>query len=211
MALQPGVYLPPDDDRQNLQVAGGCSSLLHHLWSLCLSFYLYVGFEVRSPSSPDLGLRFPVFILCLVGGLFHPWNFKDYDYQFSSPEQWNDWAFSSLSQILASSKIGWLQSSPKDDSGVFSFRFSSISPRQVPGTHRISFRDLSSLSRASCYWFLQSSSTSCSTSASPLSFTGCRVCVCLWRYLEASTISFLQRTLQSALTVGEIFCNPDRG
>ena len=73
ITLQQGIQLPPDNYRQNLQMAGGCFSLLHHLQS----FYLHVGFEVWSPSSPDLGSRFPVHILCLVRGLFYPWNFED--------------------------------------------------------------------------------------------------------------------------------------
>ena len=42
------------------------------------------------PALLTLDRKFPVYILRLVGGLFHLWNFENYDYQFSSPEQWND-------------------------------------------------------------------------------------------------------------------------
>ena len=35
---------------------------------------------VLSPSSPDLGQRFPVHVLRLGGRLFHPWDFEGSDY-----------------------------------------------------------------------------------------------------------------------------------
>ena len=56
-------------------MARGHPLVLHHRRNMCSSFYLYLGFKIRSPSSPNLEWRCSVYILCLVRGLFYPRNF----------------------------------------------------------------------------------------------------------------------------------------
>ena len=49
-------------------MARGCTTVLHHFRILRLSFYLYLGFQIWSSSSPNLGSWGSVYILRLFRG-----------------------------------------------------------------------------------------------------------------------------------------------
>ena len=131
-------------------MARGCSLVLHHRGVLRLSFYLCLGFEIWSSSSPDLGSWCSVHILRLVGGFsilgisrikttsFHPQS-------NGMIERFHRSLKSSLRARLASSDwvahlplvmLG-LRSSPKEDSGFSPAEAvygSNLSSRRVPRT-----------------------------------------------------------------------------